>query len=519
MPEDNAYVLGQRTYDELQRLIYTRPGGGMGIGPGGGARQEIHVKITGGPGTTGYYDCLPTAWNVSTSSWDEFDSSLAADPNGDGLEIGVRYKATRYGIDPSSGKAVYQTERAGGSSSGASGGDCAECGWLADPLDTTQVLKLSVSAAIGRCHCIPTDQGTGSTDFLLVYDSGAGAWVGMANFHTCCGCGTVTFSPDPDNLTATLTLAINKSCSSGEAYTFNLKKECCRDGSITFVGWGTDNCSGAKSGCTNVFRVRVECAAMTECLTCDCDLCTQCCLSGETTSIWQLSSGGWTGSCSVLNGTFFLQYTSGCTWIFPAAGQSCGGVSITMSVVPDPGGDISKDKIHIVMSSPGGGGTYEIGARSGAFQCCGSNTLSLIGSGMCGAPSTITIKPPACAAHCDPSKICKTPPPSLWVSFGGSLAALGTVQAMQTTPDTFAYSWSMDPDGICNSDGSTGVLFFTISCFGTSTQYIGLGGEGAHATFTSNSVLGTCDPVDLLISGTDGFCGHSEGPWTATVTE
>ncbi len=323
------------------------------------------------------------------------------DDFGDGVEIWLRYRiyTVTYG-DTWEFDWQNQNPNAG----------CTPCGWLRDRqalIDGDRILKVTFegnSTPLGRCACFP-DQGSNTTPLIAVYDGGANAWVSWFNPQTCCSCGSmainitgVPIDPITGDLAPIIVaqLVINHGCDGGGQYTYDLVYECCTDGCATFTGYGPKNCNEEMPAdgwpCDNTFKVTVCCSP------CDvegvlCSVCKEQCAS----PYYEVSSTGFTGSCTDYNGNWFLQPDPDvpCLW-----STQCGDILITLTMTV-----VGHKATATIVYSGGNCGTltYVFTYLAGPqFSCFDNLIIPLLVGYHDGAPNGVTLE----AKYCDTCLFC-----------------------------------------------------------------------------------------------------------------
>jgi len=199
---------------------------------------------------------------------------------------------------------------------------CEGCGWLAD-IPITTCLEVRMMGGYGRCGCIDFDEE--SEAVKMVYVNQFGKWMAIGMEDTCCGCGAVFLAIDAPNEGAFLEFSeFHVACEHGGSgagdgilFSMDLDLVCCARNPVTgipyatFVGFGSNPCSGDQENCRNEFYVRVNCA---ECPPAVCG----CCCADASPPAWYyfLAPGAPGGSFddNHWNGYWVLTHTDDCTW-------------------------------------------------------------------------------------------------------------------------------------------------------------------------------------------------------------
>lgn len=265
------------------------------------------------------------------------------------------------------------------------GGTCTGCGWLLDVLrDRDKMFAVTLPRAVGRCDCIPLDQGDDPEGrrFVMFYDTATDTWEGTALFQTCCSCGelklTVAVDDDlPLDHLPELTLTVRQSCNDGMEYEYKLRLKCCPEAGVAiFAAAGTDNCDGDPE-CDNTFEIRIECQ--------DCDLpnpgCENC-LAGFGPPFWKGIIAGFTGDQANYNGKWYLQHDTacGCSW-----SANCNGVTVTLTV--------NEDNITVTFSGSGADAVFVYETQLGDPPDCRAGFTA---SRESGTPGSVSWTPIAC---------------------------------------------------------------------------------------------------------------------------
>lgn len=413
------------------------------------------------------------------------------------------------------GITVYESVGGLGTSGGAGGGatgDCVDCGWLRDKTALKlKAFKLTVPAKLGRCSCIPDQNG--STVFFLCYDAVNDKWVGNKNFKTCCGCGTIelTLNEAATKLLdiPTMTLTVNKGCTSLAQFTLLLDIGCCGAGTdgqpfAIFIGYGPEACDPDSAlpdppNCNNLFRVKIECydVKCDDVTTCACSACTECCEGGRASKFFKLPASGFTGACSIYNGTWLLAHSAGCTWTV----TGCGGVTVTLEVVEI---GVPAVKYFKVTFTASGVPTETYLILADDFNCCGTTVIPRDGAAECPAsPTSVTLSAILCGSSCctDPLQACFLLPSTMIATLSTGCGAYNGATAILTRSGN---CWTGLTDASCSPCLR---LRITICCAGT-WSLTALQPENEDCIFANGAIAVTsftCGPPFLLVLTADAY--------------